>query len=63
MTTEVQDGLPYSTLESGFELYSRWVPLKIQKKRFLFQRFVMSIVGLYRVHVTHVQNIARTSGV
>ena len=48
---------------SGFELYSRWEPLKIQKKRFLFQRFEMSIVGLYWVHVTHVQNIARTSGV
>ena len=48
---------------SGFELYSRWEPLKIQEKRFLFQRFVMSIVGSYRVHVTHVQNSARTSGV
>ena len=39
---------------SGFELDSRWVSLKIQEKRFLFQRFVMSIVGLYWVHVTQV---------
>ena len=48
---------------SGFELYSRWVPLKIQEKRFPFQRFVMSIVGLYQVHVTHVQYSAKTGGV
>ena len=45
---------------SGFELNSSWVPLKIQEKRFLLQRFVMSIVGLY--HVRDVQYSARTSG-